>query len=153
MLSALKALFEPEPQETEEELQHRLRLAAAALLIETARSDFSQDPIEEAVLEPLLCRALDLPAHEVHGLVEAAEDRVDESTSLYEFTRVINDHYDADQKLRLIEAMWAVAYLDGDVHRYEEHLIRRAAELIYVPHGDYIRAKLGAKEGFEAARD
>ena len=153
MIKALRALFEPEPLESEEERQHRLRLAAAAMLIETARSDFSQDPVEQASLEPLLCRALDLPVHEVHGLIEAAEARVDEATSLYEFTRVINDHYGADQKLRLIEAMWAVAYLDGDVHKYEEHLIRRAAELIYVPHGDYVRAKLGAKDESEKGAD
>jgi uncharacterized tellurite resistance protein B-like protein len=153
MISALKALFEPVAQETEEERQHRLRLAAAALLIETARSDFSQDAEEQAALEPLLCRALELPRDEVHGLIEAAEARVDQATSLYEFTRVINDHYSAQQKRRLIEAMWAVAYLDGNVHRYEEHLIRRTAELTYVPHGDYIAAKLKARENVAADKD
>ena len=129
MISALRRLFDPVPQESESEREHRVRLAAAALLIETARSDFSQDADEQAALEPLLCRALDLPPDEVHGLVESAEAQVDEATSLYEFTRVINDHYDAEQKRRLIEAMWAVADLDGNVHRYEEDLIRRAAEL------------------------
>jgi uncharacterized tellurite resistance protein B-like protein len=35
-----------------------------------------------------------------------------------------------------------VAYADGDLDKYEEHLIRRVAELIYVPHEEYIRAKL-----------
>ncbi len=151
MISALKALFESTPQESDAERQHRLNLAAAALLVETARADFSQDEAEQAAFEPLLCRALDLPADEVHGLVEAAQDRVDAATSLYEFTRVINDHASPEQKLRLIEAMWVVAYVDGRLDRYEEHLIRRAAELIYVPHGDYIGAKLAAQR--QAAND
>lgn len=149
MISALKALFEPVARESDTEREHRVRLAAAALLIETARSDFKQDAQEQAALEPLLCRALQLPPQEVHGLVEAAEARVDEATSLYEFTRVINDHFSAEQKLRLIEAMWAVAHADGDVHRYEEHLIRRTAELTYVPHQDYIGAKLAAQRSAE----
>ncbi len=153
MISALKKLFEPVAQESEAEREHRVRLAAAALLIETARSDFSQDADEQAALEPLLCEALDLPRGEVHGLVESAAARVDEATSLYEFTRVINDHFDAAQKRRLIEAMWAVAYLDGNVHRYEEHLVRRAAELTYVPHSDYIAAKLKARENLAGSND
>ena len=73
--------------------------------------------------------------------MESAEERVDESTSLYEFTRVINDHYSAAQKLQLIEAMWVVAYADGNLDKYEEHLIRQVAEPIYVSHEDFMRSK------------
>ncbi len=145
MIRALKALFEPVPQETPEELQHRLMLAAAALLIETARADFSQGGEEQEALETLLADNLELSKQEVHELVEQATERVDESTSLYEFTRVINDHYTAEQKLQLVASMWKVAYADGRLDRYEEHLIRRVAELTYVPHQDYIRLKLEAR--------
>ena len=70
---------------------------------------------------------------------------MDEGTSLYEFTRVINDHCCAEQKLQLIKAMWAVAYADGNVDKYEEHLIRQVAELTYVPHSDYIHCKLALR--------
>jgi len=76
----------------------------------------------------------------------AAESKVDEATSLYEFTREINDHYSPDQKVQLIRAMWTVAYADGKLGKYEEHLIRQVADLTYVPHQDYIRSKLAAKE-------
>ena len=144
MLGALKSLFEPATQESDEEREQRIHLAAAALLIETARADFTQDAAEEAALEPLLCRALKLEPARVRALVEAAQARVDESTSLYEFTRVINDFYSPQQKLALIRAMWAVAYVDGDLDKYEEALIRKVAELTYVPHADYIMAKLAA---------
>jgi len=41
--------------------------------------------------------------------------------------------------------MWAVAYANGNLDKYEEHLIRRVAELTYVAHEDYIRAKLDAQ--------
>ena len=50
MIGALKALFELPQQESEESLQRRLQLAAAALLIETARADFVQDAAEQEAL-------------------------------------------------------------------------------------------------------
>jgi len=145
MISALKALFEKPAKDSEEMQQHRLNLVAAALLIETARADFTQDAAEQAAMEQLLRNSLKLDKHEVHVLVVAAESKVDEATSLYEFTREINDHYSPDQKVQLIRAMWTVAYADGKLGKYEEHLIRQVADLTYVPHQDYIRSKLTAK--------
>lgn len=147
MIKALKALFETPPEETAEERRHRLHLAAAALLIETARADFTQGPEEEQALATLLSNSLKLEAEEVRVLIEQATTQVDESTSLYEFTRVINDHYTPQQKQQLIHAMWTVAYADGNLDKYEEHLIRQVAELTYVAHEDYIGAKLRAREG------
>ena len=145
MIKSLLSLFELPDAKGEDDTQHQLRLAAAALLIETARADFTQDAAEEAALSELLQDKLRLSADEVKELVLLANHRVDESTSLYEFTRVINDHYTPQQKLQLISAMWAVAYADGNLDKYEEHLIRRVAELTYVAHEDYIRAKLDAQ--------
>ena len=145
MIAALKALFELPQQDDEQQLQDRLHLAAAALLIETARADFTQDEAEQEAMKALLSQSLGLSIVKVHELMMAAGAQVDEATSLYEFTRVINDHYSAEQKLKLIGAMWAVAYADGDLDKYEEALIRQVAELTYVPHQDYIRSKLDAK--------
>jgi uncharacterized tellurite resistance protein B-like protein len=146
MIRALKALFEQPATDTAEEQQHRMHLAAAALLIETARADFTQDAAEQLALEQLLCSELKLDPAEVRDLVQAASSRVDEAISLYEFTRVINDHYSAEQKIQLIAAMWCVAYADGNLDKYEEALIRQVAELTYVPHADYIRSKLAAEK-------
>ena len=73
-----------------------------------------------------------------------ARERVEGATSLYDFTKVINDHCSPDQKLQLISAMWTVAYADGDLSKYEEHLIRQVADLTYVSHSDYIHCKLAA---------
>jgi len=147
MIDALKSLFELPPRETEEQLRHRRQLAAAALLIETARADFSQDGNEQAAMAKLLSDSLELEVREVEALLSQATERVDRAISLYEFTRVINDYYNAAQKLQLIGDMWKVAYADGRLDKYEEHLIRQVAELIYVPHQDYIRCKLESAPG------
>jgi uncharacterized tellurite resistance protein B-like protein len=146
MIQVLKSLFENPERDCEASQRRGLNLAAAALLIETARSDFVQDETEFLKMTELLANSLKLGADEVKDLMAAAEQRVDEAVSLYEFTRVINDHYSAEQKLRLIGAMWTVAFADGNVDKYEEHLIRQVAELIYVPHSDYIQSKLTVRD-------
>ena len=145
MINTFRKLFETPARETGAERELRQRLAAAALLIETARADFSEDGVEEAVLTTLLCETLGLDAAQVSELLVQASAQLDEAASLYDFTRVINDHYSAAQKLELITNMWRVAYADGRLDKYEEYLIRQVAELTYVPHSDYIRAKLVAK--------
>lgn len=146
MIKAFKALFEVDARESDAEREHRIHLAAAALLIETARADFTEDAEEQQTIHALLCNTLQLGASEVEQLIRAADARVDTATSLYEFTRVINDHYEATQKIQLIQAMWRVAYADGNLDKYEEHLIRQVAELTYVAHDEFIRTKLSARE-------
>ena len=145
MIQALKNLFEHSPQESEGSKERSLRLAAAALMVETVRADFTETSIEMTKLAQLLPTVLQLEPLEVQQLVSAAEERVEGATSLYEFTQVINEGWSLDRKVQLISAMWAVAYADGDADKYEEHLIRNVADLIYVPHSNYIHCKLSAQ--------
>ncbi|MEM6579753.1 MAG: TerB family tellurite resistance protein [Pseudomonadota bacterium] len=145
MIEAFKKIFEMPSDESLQEKEHRLRQAAAALMIETARADFSEDKVEKDELEKLLYESLDLSRTEVRELIDQASEQLDNSTSLYEFTRLINDHYLPAQKLELIGSMWRVAYADGRLDKYEEHLIRQVAELCYVSHEDYIKTKLSAE--------
>lgn len=146
MIGALKSLFEIPKDSSDETLQHQLNLAAAALLMETARADFTQDAKEQAAMQLVLVDTLEVTAQELEEVLRLAEARVDEATSLYQFTRLINDHYSGAQKAQLILAMWRVAYADGRIDKYEEHLIRKVAELIYVSHAEFIRCKLEASE-------
>jgi|TARA_R110002072_G_scaffold158723_4_gene309763 uncharacterized tellurite resistance protein B-like protein len=145
MIKSLKALLQTPPSDDEETQRRSIRLAAAVLLVETARADFTEDITEMNKLTDLLKSSLQLRDDEVHDLVTAAKERVEESTSLFDFTRIINDHYNAEQKLELIRAMWAVAYADGNLSKYEEHLIRQVADLTYVTHSDYIHCKVATR--------
>jgi uncharacterized tellurite resistance protein B-like protein len=55
---------------------------------------------------------------------------------------LINDSYDYEQKIELIENMWRIAFSDKRLDKYEDHLIRKVSELIYVSHSDFIKTKL-----------
>ena len=63
------------------------------------------------------------------------------STDYFQFTSLINGAYSPEQKIRLIELLWRIAYANESLHRYEEHLVRKVADLLHVPHSAFIAAK------------
>ena len=142
MIESLKALFGKPKAVDPAELEHDLHLAAGALLVEMSRADYVVEPNERHTLETILHDALDLTEEEIKELVVLSAKAADRATSLYEFTRLINDHYSNEQKLTLIRSMWKVAYADGDLDKYEERLIRQVSDLIHVSHKDFIRMKM-----------
>lgn len=133
----------------EVEQEHAYQLATAALLIEISRADYEVKGIERAAVTKAIQRAFELDREQTDELVSLAELQADEATSLYEFTRLINRHFSGKQKEHIVELLWHVAYADGELDRYEEHLVRKIADLIYVPHLTYIRAKHNAKKRLE----
>ena len=122
------------------------QLATAALLIEMTRADHDVKTVERGAVTQAVQRAFGLDASQTEELVELAEQEADAATSLYEFTRLINRHFDAKQKEHIVELLWHVALADGEIDKYEDHLVRKVADLIYVPHLSFIRAKHKAIE-------
>lgn len=119
-----------------------IQLAAAALLIEVSTSDFDLDEIELQTITDVLRDTFQLDSITLDSLVKLAREEVHRASSLYQFTRLINDHYSYAQKTQLLSSMWRIAFADGRLDKYEEHVIRKVAELIYITHTDYIRLKL-----------
>ena len=120
--------------------------ACVALLLETSMADEILDESELMALKNTLQKDFQINEDEIDELIDLAKDNVEDSTSLYEFTRDINDNFDAAERVKLIESMWKIAYADGNIDKYEEHIIRKVSNLIYVAHSDFIKAKLSAKE-------
>ena len=120
--------------------------ACVALLLETSMADEILDESELMALKNTLQKDFQINEDEIDELIDLAKGNVEDSTSLYEFTRDINDNFDAAERVKLIESMWKIAYADGNIDKYEEHIIRKVSNLIYVAHSDFIKAKLSAKE-------
>lgn len=121
--------------------ENALRLALAVLLVEVAESDYKQVPEEKAALLSVVREAFELSDHEAEVLISLAEQEHRDSTDYFQFTRLINRNYTAAEKIQLVESLWKIAYADHDLHRYEEHVIRRLSDLIHVPHNEFIAAK------------
>ncbi len=121
--------------------KQRTRLAVAALMVEIALADFDSAPEEQRKILEIVRRTFGLDDAEAETLLELAQSEHQASTDYFQFTRLINEHYAPEQKRSLIEGLWQVAFADGRLDRYEEHVIRRLADLLYVSHGDFIAAK------------
>lgn len=129
----------------DEAVVDKFQLASAALLIETCKADHSVDAVEIEALLKILKQKFALPEEALNELLELAQQEADGATSIFQFTSLINDEYSYSEKSRLLTNMWEIAYADGNLDRYEEHLIRKVAELLYITHSDYIKSKLSVK--------
>ena len=127
--------------ETETPLEHRLQLACAALMVEMLHVDDQVTNEENTKIRQLLNERFKLADKEVEALLELAHDEKHEATDYHAFTSLLNTHYTQKQKIKLVEDLWQLAYADDDLDKYEEHLIRRLADLLHVPHQDFIRTK------------
>jgi uncharacterized tellurite resistance protein B-like protein len=141
MLQKLRTLFSLETVSAEDQAQ-RVRLAAAALLIELSKADYRRDVREQQAIVAAVRRCHGLDDATIAELVHAAAGASDRSTSLYEFTSVINERCSEDEKYRLVVELWRVANADGDIDKYEDHLIGKIADLIYLPRSLFVKAKL-----------
>ncbi|WOT05448.1 tellurite resistance TerB family protein [Shewanella youngdeokensis] len=142
MLAKLKLFFEA-PKQTfsaEEQTQH-LNLAAASLLLEVVMADDNMSTAEVNILPELLTSHLGLSVNDVQALIADASLSQKNSTSLYEFTQAINNHFDITQKQQLILAMWRLAYADGHLCQYEDQMIRRTSDLLHLRHSELIQMR------------
>jgi uncharacterized tellurite resistance protein B-like protein len=121
--------------------EHRLRLAVAALLLEMSRMDDTVREEECAAIEEAIRNRFGLSAEETRDLMNLAKAEGEYAADYFQFTSLINRHYSQEQRVELVEHLWRVAYADSALHTYEEHLARKLAELLHVPHGAFIAAK------------
>jgi len=140
MLKKLLDLLDPQP-EAAGFAKEDVPLAVAVLLVEVARADYERDNAESDVLRRLVEQAFGLDDDDVTELLRRAEAEVDVTVALDRHVDLINRHCSAEEKYDLVKGLWEVAMADGELHHYEEHLVRRLADLLYVPHRQFIRSK------------
>ena len=145
-MNFFKKIFQKDASEDLEIDEHGSIKACIALMLETSMADDLLDESEIKTLKTTLINDFELEETEIDELIEISKKNVDDSTSLYDFTRDINDNFDAKERFKLIESMWKIAYADGNIDKFEEHIIRKVSNLIYVSHSDFIKAKISAKE-------
>jgi len=145
MLTKLQKFFDQylsKNTESKIPLERRLQMATAALMVEMLHVDEQVSPEEEIKLQQILKQRFELSDDEIDILIELANAEKHEATDYYTFTSLLNEHYTQQQKIKLVEDLWRLAYADNELDKYEEHLLRRLAELLHVPHKDFIRTKL-----------
>jgi uncharacterized tellurite resistance protein B-like protein len=136
MINRIKALFSDNSLAVGVPEENELHAAAAALLVEAASMDGDFDKNERQSILALIKSHFSLSDAESEVLVEQAAEVVGQSGQLYNFTRVVKDRYDGNQRIQIIEMLWEVAFADGNVDQFESNLISRVAGLLYVSDRD-----------------
>lgn len=142
MLMTIKKFFEQKilienPVNTE----YRLKLASASLMIEIMRQDGKSKDEEIEVVKNTLQARFKLDEAETDKLFALATEEAKQAVDLYQFTSLIHKHFSQEDKIRIIENLWTVAFADNELDPHEEHLIRRIADLLYVSHSDFIKTR------------
>jgi uncharacterized tellurite resistance protein B-like protein len=139
LLRKLTAAFAPPPKTTVDR-----HLAMAVLLLETARADFERSPAELRLIRDQLGKAFALDDAQAEALLARALESAGSAVSLHQFIATLNAELDADGKRELLVWLWQVALADGRIEPREEGLIRQLADLLFVPHSDFVRTRMTA---------
>ncbi|MBI80269.1 MAG: TerB family tellurite resistance protein [Pseudomonadota bacterium] len=145
MLDKLKSFFDKsfsKESETESnERENALKLATATLLIEVVRADYEEDKNEIDEVISQLKSFFDLSDEEAELLLTEAKDNSDHSVSLQEFTRLLHEELSIDEKNLIITMLWKVAFSDKNLDKYEDYIVRKISDLLYIPHSEMIRLR------------
>ena len=144
MLKNILQWFQKKP-EKDTKADNGPQRAAAVLLLEVAFSDDDFSEQERQALPALLEKHTGLSAHETAELIELAQQERDTATSVHQFTRHLNEHFSLEQKIDLVQTLWAVAYSDKQIDRYEDHIIRKIADLLHLRHSEFMQCKQKAQ--------
>lgn len=139
-------MIAPELTASGQHPEQALQVATAALLLEMMRQDQENKGIEAETVVAALREQFGLARDELQTLLDLAEQEARDATGYHQFTSLINKSCTAEQKCRIVEYMWQVAYADGHLDAHEAHLMRKIADLLYVPHADYVAAKQRGRE-------
>jgi len=147
MLTRVKSFFDKILNEPGTVLNtaDEIRLAAALLLIEVMHADHEIDDREKDAVMAGLKKIFELTDEETVDVFKIAEDRAKDMISLQQYTSILNRTLEPTEKLNLLEQIWRVVFSDDVMDKYEEHLVRQIAELLYIRHSDFILARCRAK--------
>ncbi len=122
-----------------------LQLATAVLMVDVARADRIFEQSEFKAMLKLIESHFELLPEQAAALVNEAGEEVEEMVSLYEFTQVLHQHLNENEKARIVSLLWRIAYADKRLDKYEDALVLKISDLLYVSRGRVMRLKHDAQ--------
>jgi uncharacterized tellurite resistance protein B-like protein len=145
MIASIQEWFKSHLETNNNDSQHTIELATAVLLYEVMRADHKFEQLEEDSYRKQLKKHFSLSGTELETLCQLSQSKADDAADYQQFTRVINDIYGVDEKRAVLDSLWSVAYADHELSPDEDYTIRKIADLLYIPHSQFIQSKLSIK--------
>ena len=115
-------------------------------MLDVALADKTFDRSE---LEHLLAIAemhFGLGPEEAQELVDTAKQEAEELVSLHEFTQLLHHNLTEEEKAGIVGMLWQIAYADGHLDKYENALVLKISDLLYVSRARVMRLKHDAAQ-------
>ena len=136
---------QPPADESNPEREHAIRLATAVLMLDVARADHVFDETEFDEVLKLAEAHFDLTPEESAELVNEADDKAEKLTSLHEFTQLLHNNLEENEKAGIVEMLWKIAFADGRLDKYEDSLVLKISDLLHVSRGRVMKLKHDAE--------
>jgi len=128
-----------------EDREAALRMATAVLMLDVARADHVFEESEFERVLKLIESHFGLSAEEAAELINQASDKAEDLVSVHDFTQLLHEHLNEEEKAHIISLLWQIAYADGQLDKYEDSLILKISDLLYVSRGRVMRLKHDAE--------
>ena len=145
MLKSIQEWFKSHIENDDLDNQHTIELATAVLFYEVMRADHKFEQLEQDSYRKQLKKHFSLSETELETLCQLSQSKADNAADYQQFTRVINDLYGPEEKRAVLDSLWSVAYADHELSPDEDYTIRKIADLLYIPHSQFIQSKLSIK--------
>ena len=110
--------------------------AVVVLLLRAANIDGKKDEQEIEAIKRLIIKQFNYDEHKADILITSASEKEESSADLFEWSKIINDHYDLDSKKIVFSMMCEIICADGLIDPFESNLIRRLSGLLYISDKD-----------------
>jgi uncharacterized tellurite resistance protein B-like protein len=127
--------------------RHHLYVAVAVLLHEARRADYQEHGHESDAAERALAELFGLPPEACAALLQEGRDKGAQLTSFYAPVSVIKRDLSLEERIGLVEHLWRVSFVDGELSYYEDHYVRKIAHLLHVPNTQSMLARNRARPG------
>jgi uncharacterized tellurite resistance protein B-like protein len=146
MLNTVKRFFTEITSGTHSEgsgnREHDVRVAICALFVEMAKIDETFADVEMETILTILKEKYGLSGEHADELIAEADAELKKSVDLWQFARLINENYSPEEKIRIIEMLWQIVYVDGKLDKYEDYLMHKCGNLLRLSHKQLMDAKV-----------
>lgn len=142
-----KVMDSPPKQEAEKtDPVLKVHIAAGVLLLEAAHADSKCTEEEMEHVVATLRSKFNLTPEYAEELIQMAHTARDKALDLWQFTNQVNQHFSAEEKVAILEDVWRIIHLDGQLDKHEDYIARKLANLPHLSHKQFIDAKIKARQ-------
>tara|TARA_B100000886_G_scaffold138054_1_gene93343 strand:+ start:416 stop:838 length:423 start_codon:yes stop_codon:yes gene_type:complete len=117
-------------KKVEKKKEKNLKLVSLCLAFEVANADDDIDSQEKDLLLDKIKGALDTSVLSENEIFNAIKEESENRISFYDIIRDINVNLEKEEKIKILEMMWEVAYADRVLNVDEEKIIKRSADML-----------------------